>query len=136
MRRQDQSKGDTFGFNNDYTLYFPMDNKKGRGLLWVNHEYVSDLFVFGRTIETELHSGTDQYPAVQPGRLCHRSVSRQQRLENGPFFNIRPPCHGTDADRFNRARQRQCGRRRGGDGARDICQLLRRTYIMEYGLNV
>ncbi|MEC1591540.1 PhoX family protein [Bacillus sonorensis] len=45
-------KGDTFGFNNDYTLYFPMDNKKGRGLLWVNHEYVSDLFVFGRTIET------------------------------------------------------------------------------------
>ncbi|MBG9586421.1 PhoX family protein [Cytobacillus firmus] len=39
-------KGDTFGFNNDFTLYFPIDNDK-RGLLWVNHEYSSDLFVHG-----------------------------------------------------------------------------------------
>lgn len=40
------SKGDTFGFNNDFTLYFPIDGDK-RGLLWVNHEYSSDLFVHG-----------------------------------------------------------------------------------------
>ncbi|USK39823.1 DUF839 domain-containing protein [Cytobacillus firmus] len=39
-------KGDTFGFNNDFTLYFPIDGDK-RGLLWVNHEYSSDLFVQG-----------------------------------------------------------------------------------------
>ena len=39
-------KGDTFGFNNDFTLYFPIDGDK-RGLLWVNHEYSSDLFVHG-----------------------------------------------------------------------------------------
>ncbi|AND38534.1 PhoX family protein [Cytobacillus firmus] len=39
-------KGDTFGFNNDFTLYFPIDKDK-RGLLWVNHEYSSDLFVHG-----------------------------------------------------------------------------------------
>ncbi|EWG13073.1 PhoX family protein [Cytobacillus firmus] len=38
--------GDTFGFNNDFTLYFPIDKDK-RGLLWVNHEYSSDLFVHG-----------------------------------------------------------------------------------------
>lgn len=40
------SKGDTFGFNNDFTLYFPI-NGDTRGLLWVNHEYSSDLFVHG-----------------------------------------------------------------------------------------
>ncbi|URT71795.1 PhoX family protein [Cytobacillus firmus] len=39
-------KGDTFGFNNDFTLFFPIDGDK-RGLLWVNHEYSSDLFVHG-----------------------------------------------------------------------------------------
>ncbi|WHY35056.1 DUF839 domain-containing protein [Cytobacillus firmus] len=39
-------KGDTFGFNNDFILYFPIDGDK-RGLLWVNHEYSSDLFVHG-----------------------------------------------------------------------------------------
>ncbi|USK50816.1 DUF839 domain-containing protein [Bacillus sp. CMF12] len=39
-------KGDTFGFNNDFTLFFPIDKDK-RGLLWVNHEYSSDLFVHG-----------------------------------------------------------------------------------------
>ncbi|QHZ47187.1 MULTISPECIES: PhoX family protein [unclassified Bacillus (in: firmicutes)] len=44
-------KGETFGYNNDYTLYFPMENKKDRGLLWVNHEYISELFLFGQTVE-------------------------------------------------------------------------------------
>ena len=40
-------KGDTFGFNNDFTLYFPIDGSSNRGLLWVNHEYSSDVFVQG-----------------------------------------------------------------------------------------
>lgn len=40
-------KGDTFGFNNDFTLYFPINDSSTRGLLWVNHEYSSDLFVHG-----------------------------------------------------------------------------------------
>lgn len=41
-------KGDTFGFNNDFTLYFPIDNSSSRGLLWVNHEYSSEVFVHGK----------------------------------------------------------------------------------------
>ena len=41
------AKGDTFGFNNDFTLYFPIDGSSNRGLLWVNHEYSSDVFVQG-----------------------------------------------------------------------------------------
>ncbi len=39
---------DTFGFNNDFTCYIPLDEKNpGDGLLWVNHEYIDPLFVSG-----------------------------------------------------------------------------------------
>ncbi|WP_088104616.1 PhoX family protein [Halalkalibacter urbisdiaboli] len=41
-------KGDTFGFNNDFTMFFPIDGSNDRGLLWVNHEYSSELFVHGK----------------------------------------------------------------------------------------
>ncbi len=41
-------KGDTFGFNNDFTVYFPIEGSNNRGLLWVNHEYSSELFVHGK----------------------------------------------------------------------------------------
>ena len=37
---------DTFGFNNDFTCFLPLDkNNPNDGLLWVNHEYVNPLFV-------------------------------------------------------------------------------------------
>ncbi len=37
---------DTFGFNNDFTCFIPIDNNNPEdGLLWVNHEYVNPLFV-------------------------------------------------------------------------------------------
>ncbi|OMP66668.1 PhoX family protein [Domibacillus epiphyticus] len=39
--------GDTFGYNNDFTMFFPINNSNQRGLLWVNHEYTSDLWVTG-----------------------------------------------------------------------------------------
>ena len=32
--------GDRFGFNNDYTAFFPIDGDRHDGLLWVNHEEV------------------------------------------------------------------------------------------------
>lgn len=39
---------DTFGFNNDFTCFIPLDAKNPKdGLLWVNHEYSSSLFVAG-----------------------------------------------------------------------------------------
>ena len=42
------SNTDTFGFNNDYTAYIPSSKEKpDEGLLWVNHEYASQLFVSG-----------------------------------------------------------------------------------------
>lgn len=40
------SNTDTFGFNNDFTCFIPLnDNNPKDGLLWVNHEYVNPLFV-------------------------------------------------------------------------------------------
>jgi hypothetical protein len=39
---------DTFGFNNDFTCFIPLDDNNPKdGLLWVNHEYVHSLFVSG-----------------------------------------------------------------------------------------
>ena len=34
------SSGERFGFNNDYTAFFPIDGNQYDGLLWVNHEEV------------------------------------------------------------------------------------------------
>ena len=39
--------GDTFGFNCDFTQYLPINGSSNHGLLWVNHEYSSDVFVQG-----------------------------------------------------------------------------------------
>lgn len=42
------SSEDTFGFNNDFTCFIPLDEKNPKdGLLWVNHEYINPLFVSG-----------------------------------------------------------------------------------------
>ncbi|PQJ22780.1 PhoX family phosphatase [Tenacibaculum sp. SG-28] len=39
---------DTFGFNNDFTCFIPLDDTNPKdGLLWVNHESVNPLFVSG-----------------------------------------------------------------------------------------
>tara|TARA_B110000008_G_scaffold109617_1_gene112580 strand:+ start:845 stop:2515 length:1671 start_codon:yes stop_codon:yes gene_type:complete len=39
---------DTFGFNNDFTCFIPLNkNNPTDGLLWVNHEYINPLFVSG-----------------------------------------------------------------------------------------
>ena len=35
--------GDTFGFNCDFTQYLPINGSSNHGLLWVNHEYSSDV---------------------------------------------------------------------------------------------
>ncbi|MDT7830829.1 DUF839 domain-containing protein [Flavobacteriaceae bacterium S356] len=42
------SEKDYFGFNNDFTCFIPFDKENPKdGLLWVNHEYASTLFVSG-----------------------------------------------------------------------------------------
>lgn len=42
------SEADRFGFNNDYLAFVPFDAKNPNdGMLWVNHEYLNELFVSG-----------------------------------------------------------------------------------------
>ncbi|WP_422107921.1 PhoX family protein [Winogradskyella sp.] len=42
------SDADTFGFNNDFTCFIPLDeNNPKDGLLWVNHEYINSLYIAG-----------------------------------------------------------------------------------------
>lgn len=56
--------GDTFGYNSDLTVYFPIDGSDEHGLLWVNHEYTSDIWVTGpRT--------NGKYSAAQTEKLLY-----------------------------------------------------------------
>ncbi|WP_134702418.1 PhoX family phosphatase [Ammoniphilus sp. YIM 78166] len=57
-------KGDTFGFNADFTLYFPINGSSEDGLLWVNHEYTQDVFVQGK-------KGEKGYTAEQVEKLLY-----------------------------------------------------------------
>lgn len=44
------SEKDRFGFNNDYLAFVPFDQENPTdGMLWVNHEYLQELFVSGFT---------------------------------------------------------------------------------------
>jgi uncharacterized protein len=42
---------DTFGFNNDYLAFFPIDGNKHDGVLWVNFEYINSFFVTPNTLK-------------------------------------------------------------------------------------
>lgn len=74
------SKGDTFGYNNDFTMYFPINGSNERGVLWVNHEYTSDLWVTGAR-------GKDgKYTKAQIEKLLYNqggSIIEVYRDENG-----------------------------------------------------
>lgn len=41
-------RGQSFGYNNDFLAFFPLDSDHD-GLLWVNHEYPDPFFVHGNT---------------------------------------------------------------------------------------
>lgn len=42
-------QGETFGFNNDFTCFLPLDGKSNEGLLWVNHESVIPQFIHNKS---------------------------------------------------------------------------------------
>jgi secreted PhoX family phosphatase len=73
-------RGLTFGYNNDYTAYFPLSHGHGKdeeGLLWVNHEYPDPFFIHGNAnpatktpaqIELEQHAVGGSIIHVKRGR--------------------------------------------------------------------
>lgn len=45
--------GDTFGSNNDYLAFTPLNTEATEGILWVNHEYFNPLFIHGRKLAAQ-----------------------------------------------------------------------------------
>ncbi|MGE4131231.1 MAG: PhoX family phosphatase [Bdellovibrionales bacterium] len=100
------SKGDTFGFNNDYIAYRPLSNESpDEGLMWVNHEYHDPYYVSGwrpgqpRTvaqfnIERKSMGGTIAHIYKVDGRWQLKEDSPYNRRIDGttpiPFVTERP----------------------------------------------
>ncbi|MFD2169138.1 PhoX family protein [Tumebacillus lipolyticus] len=74
--------GDTFGFNNDYTAYFPLNGKNSdKGLLWVNHEYTNPIWVEGQP-------GSGGYTKEQLHKLLYNqggSIIEVYRSQDGTW---------------------------------------------------
>jgi hypothetical protein len=58
------TQSETFGFNNDYIAFLPLDSSGKDALLWVNHEYADPVFVSGRNKKdppTQMQVMLEQY---------------------------------------------------------------------------
>ncbi len=75
------SDKDTFGFNNDYLAFIPLDEKGDDGLLWVNHEYMSPMFVSGF-----IHDGSTKKTKEQ--------VEKEQYSVGGSVVRIKKDSAG------------------------------------------
>ncbi|MFQ5448572.1 MAG: PhoX family phosphatase [Saprospiraceae bacterium] len=86
------SAADTFGFNNDYLAYLPLDeNDPDDGLLWVNHEYTDPRFVSGYIGETEKNLeqvGKEMY-SVGGSIVRIRKINGKWRVQKNDTFNRR-----------------------------------------------
>ncbi|SFE60586.1 PhoX family protein [Alteribacillus iranensis] len=81
-------KGETFGFNNDFTMYLPINGSNRHGLLWVNHEYSSDVFVTG---------------PKQNGKYTKKQIEKLLEVQGGSVIEIERDNNGvwkmnTDSD--------------------------------------
>jgi uncharacterized protein len=101
------SKGDTFGFNCDFTMYLPIKGSQ-RGLLLVNHEYTNPLFVEGpivggytqKQIESLLYnqglSIIEVYLDPKTGQWKMDTASKYARRISGLApFQLTGPAKGT-----------------------------------------
>jgi secreted PhoX family phosphatase len=118
-----KSEAETFGYNNDLTVYFPIDalengRNSSEGLLWVNHENPDPLFVSNycgkppKTLEQILAEkrsvgGSVLHVRKANGKWEFVSGSRFNRRLNalypsipftGPAANSLPPATGTLAN--------------------------------------
>lgn len=74
-------QGETFGYNNDFTMYFPIKGSNERGLLWVNHEYTSDLWVTG--------------PRGQNGKYTSAQIEKLLYNQGGSIIEVYKDEEGT-----------------------------------------
>ena len=81
---------DTFGYNNDFTAFIPLDDSNpDEGLLWVNHEYVDPIFVSGydgSVEKTKEQVETEQYNVGGSIlRIRKRKNGKWQLVKNDPL---------------------------------------------------
>ncbi|MBM4764633.1 DUF839 domain-containing protein [Bacillus sp. B15-48] len=104
-------KGDTFGFNCDFTIYFPINGSNERGLLWVNLEYINDnymkeqympSFMQGTNLDTKrrYHQGgavIEVYKDKNGTWKMDTSSKYARRLNGFTPFEIVGPARGSAA---------------------------------------
>ncbi len=88
-------KGETFGFNNDFTCYFPLEDKKDEGLLWVNHESIIPEFIHNKntaSLRRSINEIIKEQEAVGGSILHVKKLKNQWSVQTGSSLNRR--IHG------------------------------------------
>ncbi len=107
------SESDTFGFNNDFTCFIPLDKgNPNDGLLFVNHEYPHSLFVSGynyldiNSVRTKGQVDQEMYSLGASIIRIKKNGDKWQLIENDPLnrritaqtpipFNWKSPIAGS-----------------------------------------
>ncbi|MGE4131137.1 MAG: PhoX family phosphatase [Bdellovibrionales bacterium] len=77
-----------FGFNNDFTAFFPLTSRPDQGVLWVNHEYANALFIHGnQDPKTKTRAQVDAEMKSVGGSLVHiqRFQSQWHVVHDSPY---------------------------------------------------
>ncbi|MCR8631204.1 PhoX family protein [Paenibacillus radicis (ex Xue et al. 2023)] len=86
------AKGDTFGYNNSYTAFFPIEGSNVEGLLWVNHESMNELWLDGIKQNEQLSLMQKQSLLYNQGASVlkvSRNVSGAWKLDTGSDYSRR-----------------------------------------------
>lgn len=80
-----------FGFNNDFTAFVPFAGNPAEGVLWVNHEYASPLFLHGQTDSSKKSlSQVEAEMRAVGGSLVHiRQDGDQWKVVHDSSYNRR-----------------------------------------------
>ncbi len=85
---------ETFGYNNDFIAFIPLENSSNEGLMWVNHEYIHPLFVSGHIIDDNYIRKTKAQAEVEMkavgGSIIHiKKYGDTWKLVEGSQYNRR-----------------------------------------------
>jgi secreted PhoX family phosphatase len=82
----------TYGYNNDFLAFFPLDRKGDEGLLFVNHEYTSPFYLHGYKPEgnTPTPKGKSRAQIDKERETIGNSVVHIRRRGHGPWEVVSP----------------------------------------------
>ncbi|HWG55311.1 MAG TPA: alkaline phosphatase PhoX [Gaiellaceae bacterium] len=90
--------GMRFGYNCDYSAFYPLEGKSDEGLLWINHEYVIPFFT---------SDWTRSMDASWNPRTTHRAIMEREMKEvGGSIVHVKRASNGkwnvVEGSRFSR----------------------------------